>query len=219
MMNFDQYAEFKTFNYEVNPNLDRAVKEALISRNVESVRVLDYGCGDGKLYNYFLDNKIRKDNLFGFEISRKRIERCNELGWKNAIYIIDSAKLPYPDDFFDLVVMSEVIEHIEGNITEINLRELCRVMKKDGSLVVTTPNYPIKRFYDIVHALSFGKLSRAFDDPTHFSHYNFDSLRKLLSEYFENVELRVYKSGFLYPRLASNFFAHKIIAICTIKKR
>lgn len=47
--------------------------------------------------------------------------------------------LPYPDSHFDLVVCTEVLEHVE-NMNQA-VEELARVTKKEGHLIISTPNY------------------------------------------------------------------------------
>jgi SAM-dependent methyltransferase len=51
--------------------------------------------------------------------------------WKNG--------LPYPDNYFDAVIFSEVIEHLNINPLPV-LQEINRILKPDGILYITTPN-------------------------------------------------------------------------------
>jgi 2-polyprenyl-3-methyl-5-hydroxy-6-metoxy-1,4-benzoquinol methylase len=55
----------------------------------------------------------------------------------------DVTRLPFADGFFDIVVCSEVLEHIPDNGAAI--RELVRVVKPGGDLVVTVPRYGPER--------------------------------------------------------------------------
>jgi hypothetical protein len=85
-------------------------------------------------------------------------------------------------------------------------------------LLITTPNYPIKRFYDISDAFIGKKWERLRDDPTHVNHYNMKKLKNFLSKYFNSVEIVPYKYGFIYNKFKKSFFLHKMLAICTDKK-
>lgn len=78
--------------------------------------------------------------------------------------------------------------------------------------MIITPNYPIKRVYDILNALKSFNLKKVFDDPTHICFYNFSKLEKVLKNYFE--EIRLFPTGgVFYKYLKNNYFSHKIIGV------
>ncbi len=52
---------------------------------------------------------------------------------------IGKTGLPYPDNYFDAVILSEVIEHLNVNPLPV-FQEINRILKKDGILYITTPN-------------------------------------------------------------------------------
>lgn len=49
-------------------------------------------------------------------------------------------KFPWPNNFFDFVVFSEIMEHLIPAHVPIVIQEIKRVLKKDGWLFITTPN-------------------------------------------------------------------------------
>jgi len=53
-------------------------------------------------------------------------------------------KLPFKDNFFDVITFSEVIEHLEPKKLEFVFNEIKRVLKNNGLFLISTPN--IKRF-------------------------------------------------------------------------
>jgi ubiquinone/menaquinone biosynthesis C-methylase UbiE len=89
-------------------------------------RVLECGAGEGSILK-FLDASEFCDDLYAIEISgsglraieRRRISRLREARK------FDGYTIPYPDDHFDLVYCSHVIEHVEH--PRVLLRELSRV--------------------------------------------------------------------------------------------
>jgi len=99
----------------------------LIPKDVSTI--LDVGCGDGYLGNVLID---RGYDVTGVDISRKalRFFRGNAV-----LASIDS--LPFKSKSFDLVLSSEVLEHIPFSIYNKSLQELERVANK--YIVISTP--------------------------------------------------------------------------------
>ena len=140
------------------------------------------------------------------------------MDWENVYYVEKGQSLPFRDNFLNVVNFMEVIEHIPASHIEFCLGEINRVISVSGILVLSTPNYPIKRFYDLYDAFIWKKWERLKDDPTHATFYNHKKLDNLLGRYFAKVSMVPYKNGFLFDRFANNFFMHKILALCSNKK-
>jgi SAM-dependent methyltransferase len=64
---------------------------------------------------------------------------------------IEDDKFPYPDGEFDLVIFAEIIEHLLNDPCKV-LREIKRVLKPKGTLVLTTPN--VARLENITRLIS-----------------------------------------------------------------
>lgn len=104
---------------------------------ISNLIVLDAACGVG-FGTFMLSEKAGK--IFGIDVSQEAIEyaKKNYLN-KNIEYkVMDVEKLFFKDNFFDLVISFETIEHIKN--PEIFLAEIKRVLKKDGILIISTPN-------------------------------------------------------------------------------
>ena len=82
-------------------------------------------------------------------------------------------------------------------------------MKKNAFLLLTTPNYPIKRFYDLATAISMKKFARIYDDPTHINLYNYFRLEKLLLNHFKNFK-RIDLKMDAYIVIKNKFLLHKL---------
>jgi 2-polyprenyl-3-methyl-5-hydroxy-6-metoxy-1,4-benzoquinol methylase len=95
--------------------------------------ILDIGCLAGKSMLPFLQ---RDWNCYGIELSNASVEAnkrgivCKKADVSNGI--------PFDDDMFDIVWAEEIIEHILD--TDYFLSECCRVLKKGGVLIISTPN-------------------------------------------------------------------------------
>ena len=106
----------------------------------ENDKILDFGCGPGT-FSVKLSS-MTKNEVYGIDISKKFIEECEIL--KNTLKInnfypqhVQSKILPYKDNFFDLILLFDVIHHLE-DINE-NFVEIKRVLKKRGKLVIYEP--------------------------------------------------------------------------------
>jgi SAM-dependent methyltransferase len=97
-------------------------------------RVLDAGCGSGRT----LEELGRYGKVFGVELDPgaaavARERRCGE------VLVGRLEVLPWEDGFFDLITCLDVIEHTPDD--RVTLRELRRVCRRGGFLVVTVPAY------------------------------------------------------------------------------
>jgi SAM-dependent methyltransferase len=210
---FEHYAQTKAMRGHFGQTWIDAFEQEIHPHLGPSAKVLDYGFGDGRFYKFYLQY-FASDNIHGVEPSRIRTQTAQNLGWKNAIYLPLRKMLPYADACFDFVNMVEVIEHVPCEEIAFYLAEIRRVLRPGGRFLLTTPNYPIKRFYDVLDAFSLRQPGRLWDDPTHVSQYNPQRLRVVLEPHFSTITLRPYKYGRLYRFSHHPFFWHKMLAVC-----
>ncbi len=122
--------------------------------------VLDAACGAGYGTN-LLGQKAEK--VYGIDISVEAVNYAKEhYGRSNVEFIVSSIdNLHFPNEYFDMVVSYETIEHVDESIQNLFLKEVKRVLKKDGLFIISTPNkklysdlneyknqYHIKEFYE-----------------------------------------------------------------------
>jgi SAM-dependent methyltransferase len=98
-------------------------------------RVLEIGCGDGKLLAL-----LREDNneVQGIEASATGVEKCAERGIAAHCMDVSSQPLPFPDDHFDVVISLETIEHLMNPYYA--LLQIRRVLKENAVLICSVPN-------------------------------------------------------------------------------
>jgi SAM-dependent methyltransferase len=102
--------------------------------------VLDCGCGMG-VYMMMI-NRLRRVNLYGVDGDVGRLEWAEREGIAAQLSSVDIHELPFADNTFDRVLMSEVLEHLTDDRGA--LREVFRVLKPGGVLALSVPhaNYP-----------------------------------------------------------------------------
>lgn len=209
-MNFEEYAKQYSMKGKVSHIYNNFFRENIIydyKNNDNNLKILDFGCGDGRYYHYFR-KFFNERNIYGIEISKKRIENCREIGWNN-VFLIKNNQLPFSSNMFDVINFMEVIEHIPKSEIDNILKELHRILKPNGKIIIGTPNYPIKRLGDYMGWIQ-GHRSNPSDDLTHITKYNFKSLYNLLNKYGYVVYL-LPTGGFFYKATKTNFFSIKII--------
>jgi methionine biosynthesis protein MetW len=101
-----------------------------------SGRVLDIGCGDGTLLQV-LKTMFPRVELYGCDISKEGLQRARKRGIHTKIVDVNKG-ISYKDNSFDAIISHEVIEHVLD--PDFFLQESRRVLKKDGMLILTTPN-------------------------------------------------------------------------------
>lgn len=112
--------------------------EKLIKSYSEMTKILDIGIGDG-IYEASLNEEIRrKCELYGVDISEEMLKRAKPYLSGSEVVDLDSQKLSYKENTFDIVIVSEILEHVF--YPEKILYEAQRVLKKGGILLLTFPN-------------------------------------------------------------------------------
>lgn len=104
-----------------------------------NLRMLNVGCHNGSLENHL--SLLYKDVAFhACEIDSEKLFKERQGYADNIYYTIASAlALPYSANEFDIVTTFDVIEHIPKSSEHIMLREIWRVLKSGGTLLVSTP--------------------------------------------------------------------------------
>ncbi len=94
-------------------------------------KVLDVGCYPPSIFNFLHEKGF---DVYGIASGHEQMS-----DEKIAVLNIETEPFPWPTNSFELVVLTEVIEHLPHNpVTP--LKEILRVLKPGGRLVITTPN-------------------------------------------------------------------------------
>ena len=104
----------------------------------KKIKILDAGCGEGQLLLKIFERGYK--NIYGVDITKIAIKQA-EKRVKANFSLQNLENLNYENEKFDVVICTEVIEHIENY--EKVLQELKRILKKNGLLIITFPNEPL----------------------------------------------------------------------------
>jgi len=172
--------------------------------NNYSGRILDAGCGDGRLLGEIYSvSKIKKE-LYGVDYSTNAIEFARLFVPEATFIQADLIKLPYEDNFFDVIFLVEVLEHFRPDDIPKILRELSRIIKKDGRLIITVPS--------ILMGLP-GVQSK------HYQHFTPKTLSDTLNGYFVISNLSgQYKTGWSFLKVLYRLIDNKLFDIKILRK-
>lgn len=102
----------------------------------KDIKILEIGCSGGSLIKFLIQNKF--SNITGIDLSDRAIEWCKKRGVEN-VRVMDGMKTLFKDNEFDLVIVSDVLEHMKED--SMALAEWWRILKPGGTLVVFVPAF------------------------------------------------------------------------------
>jgi radical SAM superfamily enzyme YgiQ (UPF0313 family)/Flp pilus assembly protein TadD/MoaA/NifB/PqqE/SkfB family radical SAM enzyme/SAM-dependent methyltransferase len=171
---------------------------AFASELAKEKTVLDVASGEG-YGSAMLANVARE--VVGVDISeqavnhaRKKYESIANLSFCQG----ECKKIPCRDNYFDVVISFETLEHTKDQADF--LAEIKRVLKKDGILIISTPN---KKIYSD---------DKQYANPYHLLELNENDFLALLNSHFKNAALwgqRLTFSSHLWPMNSPNAFGFK----------
>jgi 2-polyprenyl-3-methyl-5-hydroxy-6-metoxy-1,4-benzoquinol methylase len=121
----------------------KVLDELLAGHDLTGQNWLDAGCGTGTLARFLAGRKGCK--VLGVDASEEMISRCAPAPNTEFRQIRDICETGLADATFDGVLCSSTLEYVPD--PSAALRELCRVLKPNGMLLVSVPNsHPIARW-------------------------------------------------------------------------
>lgn len=171
-----------------------------VQSHLKDMIVLDAACGEGYGSHLLADVAA---HVTGIDVSDETVEHASRKYQKDNLTYIQASieKLPFDDNSFDAVVSFETIEHVPEQIQKSFLKEVRRVLKKDGIFVISTPNKAIYteklKNSPVYHIKEF-----EHDEFIHFIKTEFEHVKQY-SQHFE-------ESCFLHEEGATSFSAQVI---------
>jgi len=156
----------------------------------KDAKILEIGCSGGSLMKILNENGYH--NITGIDISEDAINLCKERGVDAKV--MDGAKILFEDNKFDLIIASDILEHIKNEGAALS--EWNRVLKTSGKLIIFVP--------------AFNLLWSKHDEINkHYRRYDKEELSKKL----KGADFKLYKSSYwnfflFFPLCFINIFEH-----------
>jgi len=147
-----------------------------IYKSIEVNNILDVGCGEGFVLSYL--NSIKKiEKASAIDVDPDEVKDAKQnLPFCNVLEA-SAYTLPFKDKEFDLVICSEVMEHLEYPEKAIN--EIQRVSNK--YILLSVPNEPIWRILNMARLKYWNNLGNT---PGHLNNWSSKQFVKVISNYF-----------------------------------
>jgi ubiquinone/menaquinone biosynthesis C-methylase UbiE len=154
----------------------RELCKKIIQKYFKGGKIVDIGCGTGKNVEAFSEF----GPVTGIDSSEEALKFCKKRGLPN-VSKGDAEKTNLPANSFALVTLLDVLEHTDDTKT---LKEIHRILKKDGLLLITVPAYQwMWSQWDV--------------ELHHKRRYTKSGLEKLLKKYGYDIVLSSYRQSFM----------------------
>lgn len=151
---------------------------AILNQIIPHTRILDLGCGDGKVTKLYLE----KGTVAGVDVSETALKMARQRGIATKFHDLNNLPLPFEKNSFETVILTDVIEHLLDPLGI--LKESLRILAKGGKVILTVPNFArfhnrLRMFWgdplDILHWEKYG------DELEHLHWFTKGKLKHLLT--------------------------------------
>ena len=150
--------------------------------------ILDIGCGRGELIRYAINKGAIAT---GIDYSKSAIKYAkntikNAIGKhkeQSKVLKMDAKKLDFQNESFDMIFLLDIVEHLHDWELEECLKEVNRVLKKNGEVIIhTSPN---KNLLDMVRIISKPLGIEFKSQAFHVNEQTAKTLSKYTNDYFK----------------------------------
>lgn len=187
-------------------------------------RVLDIGCGTGRLYQLF--EEIQDTSYFGIDQSEGQIELAKENYTEGSFQVMEMTELDFADNEFDLIFCIATFNHLPDEETRLkSLSEMKRVLKPNGKVIMTNWNLFSKSVGKVVQKGKFKKEGQEFIVPwmnsqgevlgeRYYHGFTLGELEDLFNKVGFNIEQNYYSKK---AKHVSSAEGHNIVTIVSVQ--
>ncbi len=160
-------------------------KRVMNSIKSKNAKILDAGCGSGVLFSLMPDSEF----CVGFDMSKEQIKFAKRYS-RGGFVIGDLKNMPFKENTFDFITIIEVLEHLNKEDAIKTLNRLNKLLKRGGSLILTTPNYIslwpiIEIIWNKINPINYAKL--------HVNKMTTKNVRQFLEQSdFNNIKIETF---------------------------
>lgn len=125
----------------------------VLGKESKNSKILDMGCGEGVFVEELISRGFQNVQGIDSNYSSKLVKKGNIL------------ETPFSEKQFDIILLLDVIEHLNFQDQEKVLVEIKRILKDDGKLIISIPN--LAHFYSRISFLLKGTLKRTANIKKH----------------------------------------------------
>ncbi|MCH7551972.1 class I SAM-dependent methyltransferase [Patescibacteria group bacterium] len=167
---------------EVDPQLPIFLKD--IQKSLQSGKVLDLGCGQGRHTIFFAQNGF---DAYGIDYLERPIEEAKELakekGLSSTHFLkMDIFQLDFPKNFFDIMLDWSILDHISPQDWDMYLKNILDSLKIGGFLILTEFSANDERVKE-------KEKNFAMDRDSYDHYFKEDEIRDMFSKNFEIIEI------------------------------
>jgi ubiquinone/menaquinone biosynthesis C-methylase UbiE len=144
-------------------------------------KILDLGCGDGRIAKQVFNRQID----YGLDISKSALNSARQNNIYKKLILAPAENIPLKDNSIDLVFSNCTLEHIKN--LKIVLKEISRVLKPGGILTFTVPSQFYTE-YNVCTKIKYKPLTIFYGwlrnkKLNHFHLYSLNQWKNLLEKY------------------------------------
>ena len=208
----------KYFGESVGPHLVRVLQRRGIFRRAKSI--VDFSCGTGALITHILSKAISGAKVTGYDPSALSVQKANHRNLQSPAFVgafqVSEYPTSIPDGAVDLLLLTEVVEHLDDENLSHVLSECYRVLSPKGTFVLTTPNEEDLETANVMCP----ECGCTFHMWQHQRAWSADSLRQTLNRVgFKRVEIKKITWGNELINLAFVVLKRKPTGLLAIAQR
>jgi 2-polyprenyl-3-methyl-5-hydroxy-6-metoxy-1,4-benzoquinol methylase len=156
----------------------KELNKPIIEQVTKGAKVLDVGCGNGRMGEYLIKNNQNK--VTGIDISQPAIDQAKKV--LSEAYCLDLEKdaMPFSEKSFEIIICGDILEHLFDPLSILKI--LSKYLKDDGFFLLSIPN--VANIFIRLSLLkgNFNYQESGILDETHLRFFTLETIKKMLEQ-------------------------------------